>query len=98
MTWSQIYQLARAKVWMNWSTGWTRETDLVVWIILAVWTLEWAIVVEYVLGEYYRTFVVFPIRIPLVLIISIFYWCYLWGMSGWRRSQFGRFTRGDRKL
>lgn len=63
-----------------------------------MWVLEWAIVVEYFLGEYYRTFVVFPIRIPLILTLSILYWCYLWGMSGWRRAQFGRFTRGDRKL
>jgi hypothetical protein len=63
-----------------------------------VWVLEWAIVVEYFLGEYYRTFIVFPIRIPLILTLSILYWCYLWGMSGWRRAQFGRFTRGDRKL
>jgi hypothetical protein len=23
---------------------------------------------------------------------------FTWGMIGWRRSQFGRFTRGDRKL
>jgi hypothetical protein len=52
---------------------WVREADVALVAGLAVWCLEWAIVVEYILGEYYRTFIVFPIRIPLLLIGCIFY-------------------------
>lgn len=98
MSWSEIFNYVRTDALINWFTGWLREVDLIFWSILVVWFLEWAVVVEYFLGEYYRTFVIFPIRIPLILTLSILYWCYLWGMSGWRRTQFGRFTRGDRKL
>jgi hypothetical protein len=40
MTWSEMFKCARADLVMNWITGWTREIDLIFWIILVVWVLE----------------------------------------------------------
>jgi hypothetical protein len=82
----------------NWELGHIRNIDSVFWTILLVWFFEWLILIEYLLGEFWRSYIVFPIRIPFLLLVCWFYWLYLWAMACWRRTQFGRFTRGDRKL
>ena len=58
----------------TYSMGWARGFNVVLASALVIWCLEWLIFVEYLLGEYYRTYIVFPIRTPLLLILSIFYW------------------------
>lgn len=64
----------------------------------ALWIFEWLFIIEYALNywSFSRTF--FPYRTPSVLVICFMYWLYVWGVSVWRRTQYGRFTRGDRKL
>lgn len=37
-------------------------------------------------------------KIPLLLSGILLFWLYVWGLSIWRRTLFGRFTRGDRDL
>lgn len=83
---------------LNWFTGFRRQFDIIWWIISLVWILEWLLIIEYLMGEYWRTYIIFPIRLPIILILILFYWLYLWSMAVWRRTQFGRFTRGERKL
>ena len=63
-----------------------------------IWIFEWLFIFEYCL--YYNTYhyIIFPYRLPLFLIICFIFFIYVWGISVWRRTQYGRFTRGDRKL
>lgn len=67
-------------------------------IVLTVWLLEWAMLIEYIIGEWWRSYIIFPVRLPLLLIVCLGYWFFLWGMAVWRRTQYGKFTRGERKL
>lgn len=66
--------------------------------IIFSWVCEWAVVFEYLCGEYYSIFLIFPFKITYFLIIGIIYWAYLWGLAGWRRTQYGRFTKNERQL
>ena len=66
--------------------------------LLITWLIEWVIIINYLLDEWKRMPIFFPNKISLGLLVCIFYWLYLWGMAVWRRSQFGKFTRGERKL
>lgn len=34
----------------------------------------------------------------MLLLVCLLYFIYIWGISVWRRTQYGKFTRGDRKL
>lgn len=65
---------------------------------LIIWNFEWFILVEYYLNYWGYSKWVFPYRIPKMLIIVFVYWVYVWSVSVWKRTQFGKFTRGDRKL
>jgi hypothetical protein len=63
-----------------------------------IWIFEWIYIIQYSLNFWSYTRILFPYRIPMTLIICFIYWLYIWGISVWRRTLFGRFTRGDRKL
>jgi hypothetical protein len=67
-------------------------------IFLGGWFLEWVFVIEYALNFWSYTRVIYPHRIPTLLMLTLFYWLFIWGVSVWRRALHGRFTRGDRKL
>ena len=43
-------------------------------------------------------FFFYPNRLTVLVIFCFIYFIYLWGISNWRRTQHGKFTRGDRKL
>lgn len=63
-----------------------------------IWFFEWFFIFEYCLQYESFHYLIFPYRIPSLLIICFIYFLYVWGISVWRRTQYGRFTRGDRKL
>ncbi len=67
-------------------------------IVVVVWAIEWLLIIEYIIGEWWRENIFFPTKIPLGLILCLGYWVYLWTLSVWRRTQYGKYTRGERKL
>lgn len=75
-----------------------KTPSLEITIFALAWVLEWAIVIQYLLEEWWRCYIFQATRVPLILVLSLVYWFWLWTMSVWRRTQFGRFTRGERKL
>ena len=76
---------------------WYRINEVFVWALL-IWFLEWCFVIEYLFGEWWRSYIIIPARVPALLVVCIFYWSFIWGFAVWRRTQFGKFTRGDHKL
>lgn len=82
----------------NWFNLIFKRFDIIYWIVLIIWLLECIILFEYLFLEYWRTYILFAFNIPVILVLCTIYWFLLWVMSVWRRSQFGRFTRGDRTL
>lgn len=64
----------------------------------SIWIIEW----NYILNNCFLiktfSFYFFPYKIPILLLFSFFYFIYIWIISVWRRTLYGRFTRGDRKL
>ena len=83
---------------MNWLLSKYIYINGVYLIILLIWICEWLLVFEYFCGEYYVMNLLFPFKITFVLGIGIIYWIYLWALIGWRRVQYGRFTRNERQL
>lgn len=79
-------------------TGHTYRMDTVFWWALATWLVEWEVIFDYLFGEWWRIHTVLPARTPVMLILVLFFWAFVWGFSIWRRAQFGRFTRGEREL
>lgn len=69
-----------------------------IYTFLVVWLFEWIYLIEYTLNFWSYTRILFPYRLPAVLLLCFIYWTYVWGISVWRRALHGRFTRGDRKL
>lgn len=69
-----------------------------IYFFIITWIFEWLYIIQYSLNFWSYTRVLFPYRIPVVLIFCFIYWLYIWGISVWRRTLFGRFTRGDRRL
>jgi hypothetical protein len=94
------------KNWVKWGqmiqfnifTGRFYRFDKVFITILLIWAIEWALVFEYLFSEWWRSSIFLPNRVPSLLIICVGYWFFTWGISVWRRTQYGRFARGDRKL
>ena len=72
--------------------------DICIYAFVITWLLEWIYLIEYTLNFWSYTRIIYPYRIPFFLIICFIYWSYVWGVSIWRRSLHGKFTRGDRKL
>lgn len=75
-----------------------RPLEVFIISLLLIWGLEWSVGIEYCFNYWDYSRVIFPYRIPKLLSIVFIYWNYVWGVAVWRRSQFGRFVRGDRKL
>lgn len=67
-------------------------------ILIVAWAIEWLLIIEYLLDEWLHTLILLAVRVPTLLLICFLYWFWLWTMSVWRRTQFGKFTRGERKL
>lgn len=67
-------------------------------LLVLVWIIEWGFIIEFLIGEWWRENVLYPTKIPLGLILCTGYWFFMWIMSVWRRTQYGKFTRGDRIL
>jgi len=67
-------------------------------IFLFAWLSEWLYFFDYILNFSTSLYIIFPNKIALLLLVCLVFWLYVWGVSVWRRTQFGRFTRGDRKL
>lgn len=63
-----------------------------------IWIFEWLFIFEYNFLYYTYSYLFFPYRLPLLLLVCFLYFIYVWGVSVWRRTQYGRFTRGDRRL
>ncbi len=72
--------------------------DEIFWVVVGVWVVEWWVLIEYLFAEWWRAYFFLPIRVPTVLVLCMIYWMLTWGFSVWRRTQFGRFTRGERRL
>lgn len=72
--------------------------DMCIYSFIITWLLEWIYLIEYTLNFWSYTRIIYPYRLPLLLIVCFIYWSYIWGVSIWRRTLHGRFTRGDRKL
>lgn len=75
-----------------------RPFEIFIISLLLVWNIEWFVGIEYCFNYWDYSRVIFPYRIPKLLMFIFIYWCYVWGIAIWRRAQFGRFVRGDRKL
>ena len=67
-------------------------------VFIFFWFFEWSYFFEYTLEFYSLAFTLFPYKISILLLVCLVFWIYVWGVSVWRRTQYGRFTRGDRKL
>lgn len=59
---------------------------------------EWLFFFYYLLKPLPSILIIFPKESCAVLLVAFVYWTFTWGVSVWRRTQYGRFTRGDRKL
>lgn len=70
----------------------------IIFLFILVWVYEWLIIFKYLLNVFTYLKFVYPYRIPVLLLICLLYYIYIWGISVWRRTQYGKFTRGDRKL
>lgn len=75
-----------------------RNLETSLYVFFFVWFYEWLYLMQHTLNFWSYTRFIYPYRTPLLLIICFLYWIYIWGISVWRRTLFGKFTRGDRKL
>lgn len=83
---------------LNWGSGKESKIRIICIISIVIWGFEWGFILEYLCGDYYVSYIIFPFKITHLLIASIIYWAYLWGLVGLRRTQYGRFTRNERNL
>jgi len=72
--------------------------DIILVYALLTWIFEWVYVLNVGIGYWTFSRFIFPFRTPFMLMVVFSYWLYVWGISVWRRTQYGKFTRGDRKL
>lgn len=72
--------------------------NVIFFSFLAIWLFEWLFFFEYVLNFWSTIYIYFPKRLSILLLLCLVFWLYVWGVSVWRRTQYGKFTRGDRKL
>lgn len=75
-----------------------QSINIIFIIFLVSWLFEWLFFFDYILNFSTSLYIIFPNKIALLLLVCFVFWVYVWGVSVWRRTQFGRFTRGDRKL
>lgn len=74
------------------------STVFLFYIFLFTWLFEWIIVFERNFHLDLSIYYVSAQKISVLLLVCFVFWIYVWGVSVWRRTQYGRFTRGDRKL
>ncbi len=72
--------------------------NLIFYIFLILWSVEWVVLFEYCFDFTFSIYIVSAQKISVFLLVCFVFWTYTWGVSVWRRTQYGRFTRGDRKL
>lgn len=85
----------------SWRIVWNIKTvnwNLNIIVFFFSWVYEWILYYDCILNLNTYVNFVFPYRIPVLLLIIFLYFTYVWGISVWRRTQYGKFTRGDRKL
>lgn len=66
-------------------------------IFLLCWLFEWFCFFDFFLLKNALSWFT-PFKVPLILYVLFVLWTFIWGISAWRRTLFGKFTRGDRKL
>ncbi len=88
------------RIWILFSNKYMRVGHIDNFILfgLATWIFEWTYVLNSVVNYWSFSRFIFPFRTPFMLMLVFSYWVYVWGISVWRRTQYGKFTRGDRKL
>lgn len=69
-----------------------------IYILVIIWNIEWIIFFFYIAPTVNKPTLFLPTHFSLLLALSFIYWTFLWGNLNWRRTQFGFFTRGERKL
>lgn len=79
------------------SNGYFEINTLLITFIFT-WIFEWFYILNniFLLNSY--VFFFFPYRIPVLLLLIFLFFIYIWSISVWRRTQYGKFTRGDREL
>lgn len=66
--------------------------------ILILWIYEWFFFFEEIVFQGTTLTWFKPFKVPLILLLLFSIWIIIWGISAWRRTLFGRFVRGDKKL
>jgi hypothetical protein len=66
-------------------------------LFLILWLCEWLFFFDFYLLENSLNWFI-PFKVPVVLYCLLVLWTLIWSISAWRRTLFGKFTRGDRKL
>lgn len=65
---------------------------------LVLITLEWLYIFEYIYNFSSSFSVIAVFRLPIIIYVIFLFWMYIWIISSWRRSLYGKFTRGEKKL
>ena len=65
---------------------------------IASWLVEWLFLFEYNFNYWSVSKILFFFRPSVLLYVTLVFWLYIWGLAAWRRTLYGKFTRGDRKL
>lgn len=74
------------------------QTNYILISFFLLWIIEWISFFDFVLGHWTTNNFFFFYRTPVFLVLFFIFWLYVWGISAWRRSLFGKFTRGERQL
>jgi len=88
------------RIWLLFSNKYmlTSQMNTILFYGMATWVFEWTYVLNSGINYWSFSRFIFPFRTPFMLMLVFSYWIYVWGISVWRRTQYGKFTRGDRKL
>lgn len=87
------------KILMNilYSSGYF-ESNSLLFVFLMTWIFEWFYIFNNIFCLNTYVSFSFPYRLPVLLLVIFLYFIYIWSISVWRRTQYGKFTRGDREL
>ena len=75
----------------------TKPSQLII-AILIVWNIEWLLLYTYISPSLNTPVLFNPNHLSFLAVISLIYWIFIWSNLNWRRTQFGYFSRGERKL
>lgn len=70
----------------------------VVFLAIITWVVEWFFLFEYSFNYWSVSKLIFFFRPSVLLYVVLVFWLYVWGLAAWRRTLYGKFVRGDRKL